>query len=75
MTDVQIFVIPDTSLLGEKVVNEAVVASPRFDPISLNNTASTTVEIPSISDVGLVAMAGLFATILLVRIVRDAKQG
>jgi uncharacterized repeat protein (TIGR01451 family) len=75
MTDVQIFVIPDTSLLGEKVVNEAVVASPRFDPISLNNTASTTVEIPSISDVGLVAMAGVFATILLVRIVRDAKQG
>ena len=62
-------------LLGEEVVNEAVVASPRFDPIILNNTASSTVQIPVISGVGLVAIAGAFVAILLVRIVRDAKQG
>ena len=72
---VEIFVTPDMSLLGEEVVNEAVVASPRFDPITLNNSATTTVQIPVISSAGLVAMAGAFVAILLVRIIRDAKHG
>jgi hypothetical protein len=63
------------SILGEEVVNEAVVVSRRFDPRELNNTASATVQIPVISSVGLMAMAGAFVAILLVRVVRDARHG
>jgi uncharacterized repeat protein (TIGR01451 family) len=72
---VEIRVTPDMSILGEEVVNEAVVVSRRFDPRELNNTASATVQIPVISSVGLMAMAGAFVAILLVRVVRDARHG
>lgn len=55
---IRIVVIPDLLLLGEIVVNESSVKSSRFDPITFNNSASSTV----------------LAAISLVRIVRDATQ-
>ena len=41
----QIVVIPDPLLLGEIVINEASVKSSRFDPITFNNSADSTVQI------------------------------
>jgi hypothetical protein len=71
---IQIVVIPDPLLLGEIVVNEASVKSSRFDPITFNNSANSTVQIPALSEVGMIAMAGVLAAISHVRIVRDARQ-
>ena len=71
---IQIVVIPDPLLLGEIVINEASVKSSRFDPITFKNSANSTVQIPALSEVGMIAMAGVLAAISLVRIVRDASQ-
>ena len=71
---IQIVVIPDPQLLGEIAVHEATVKSSRFDPITFNNSANSTVQIPALSEVGMIAMAGVLATISLVRVVRNTRQ-
>jgi len=71
---IQIVVIPDPPLLGEIVVNEASVKSSRFDPITFNNSANSTVQIPALSGVGMIAMVGVLAAMSRVGIVRDARQ-
>jgi uncharacterized repeat protein (TIGR01451 family) len=72
---VEIIVRPELSLLGETIVNEAVVSSPRHDPSGDDNIDRIAVEIPSVSQIGLLAMAGVFAAILLAKFIQTAKQG